>query len=494
MKPRPIIAIATIALVTATAIGAAHAGGGMPATDRGAEATSYRTTLARVATGTSAAAPDRARAAAAGLPDFTALVSNNGAAVVNIRVASQVTAVPAGAPPRMPSPFEWFFGGMPGQGRPDRPQQGIGSGFIVEADGTILTNAHVVEGADEVLVRMRDRREFPATVVGMDPETDVAVLKIEASGLPVVRIGDPQRLEVGQWVAAIGSPYGLEHTVTAGIVSATSRSLPSEAYVPFIQTDVAVNPGNSGGPLFNLDGEVVGINSQIYSRTGGWQGLSFAIPIDVAMKIKTQLVANGKVTRGRLGVAIQEVDGSLADSFGLDRPMGALVTSVDEGSGAAVAGLRPGDIILAVDSTKVLRAVDLARAIADRAPGDEVGLEVWRDGDRQVLLARVGARDTDVQVASAADAATPPRLGVRVRPLTASERSESGLDSGVLVSDVDGPAARAGIQAGDVILAINGTPVKDPQQLQGLLAAPQEQVALLVQRGATRIFVPVRLA
>ena len=299
--------------------------------------------------------------------------------------------MPAQAQPDVPSPFDWFFRGLPGAERPDRPQRGIGSGFIVDADGTILTNAHVVDGAEEVVVRLHDRREFPAQVVGMDAETDVAVLSIEATDLPVVRIGDPGALQVGQWVAAIGSPYGLEHTVTAGIVSATSRSLPSEAYVPFIQTDVAVNPGNSGGPLFNLAGEVVGINSQIYSQTGGWQGLSFAIPIDVAMEVRAQLVANGKVTRGRLGVAIQEVDDGLARSFGLDRPRGALVTSVDENSGAADAGLRPGDIILAVDEAPVMRAVDLARAIAGHAPGARVALEVWRDGASEVVAARVGA-------------------------------------------------------------------------------------------------------
>ncbi len=483
-----IAAIGSIAL--AAALGVAYAQGTVHApAPWGTEAAAHRTSLTRTP---ATATPTTTTAGA--LPDFTALVRNSAAAVVNIRVASRAAPMPTREQPQMPSPFDWFFRGLPGQERPDRPQQGIGSGFIVGADGTILTNAHVVDGADEVVVRMRDRREFPAQVVGMDTETDVAVLKIEASGLPVVRIGDPARLEVGQWVAAIGSPYGLEHTVTAGIVSATSRSLPSEAYVPFIQTDVAVNPGNSGGPLFNLDGEVVGINSQIYSQTGGWQGLSFAIPIDVAMQVKTQLVANGKVTRGRLGVAIQEVDDSLAHSFGLDKPMGALVTSVDEDSGAAGAGVRPGDIILAVDQTQVVRAVDLARAIAERDPGDKVGLEVWRDGGKQTLQAQVGSRETAVEIASAGGPASPQRLGVTVRALSASERAESGLNSGLLVSDASGPAARAGIQPGDVILALNGTPVKDPDQLQRLLSGEQKQVALLVQRGQSRIFVPVRLA
>src|SRR5690606_3011914 len=324
--------------------------------------------------------------------------------------------------------------------------------------------------------------------------TDVAVLSIEATDLPVVRIGDPGALQVGQWVAAIGSPYGLEHTVTAGIVSATSRSLPSEAYVPFIQTDVAVNPGNSGGPLFNLAGEVVGINSQIYSQTGGWQGLSFAIPIDVAMEVRAQLVANGKVTRGRLGVAIQEVDDGLARSFGLDRPRGALVTSVDENSGAADAGLRPGDIILAVDEAPVMRAVDLARAIAGHAPGARVALEVWRDGASEVVAAQVGAREQEVSTASAAGDAAPSRLGVTVRPLSPEEREASGLHSGLVVGESNGAAARAGIRPGDVIIAINGTPVKEPEQLQRLLEGNPRQIALLVQRGAARLFVPVRLA
>ena len=483
---KSIVTVGTIALVVAIGtLGAVKAESRAQGIGHwGSEAAAYRASFATPSPGLRPNA-----AAVGGLPDFTALVRDNGAAVVNIRVASRATPVPAEAQP--PSPFDWFFRGMPGQGHPDRPQQGIGSGFIVGADGTILTNAHVVDGADEVVVRLRDRREFPATVVGTDSETDVAVLRIEAAGLPVVRIGDPKRLEVGQWVAAIGSPYGFEHTVTAGIVSATSRSLPSEAYVPFIQTDVAVNPGNSGGPLFNLDGEVVGINSQIYSQTGGWQGLSFAIPIDVAMQVKSQLIADGKVTRGRLGVAIQEVDGSLARSFGLDRPKGALVTSVDEGSGAATAGMRPGDIILALDRTEIARAVDLARAIAGRAPGDTVDLEIWRDGAKQTLQARVGSREAVVETASAA---RPQRLGVTVRPLTASERAESGLSTGLLVSDVSGPAARAGVQAGDVILAINGTPVKDPEQLQRLLMGEQQQIALLVQRGTSRIFVPVRLA
>src|SRR5690606_3120207 len=471
-----IAAIGTMAL--AAALGVAHAQGAVHAPAHwGTEAAAHKASLTGTPIAPASTLTDRtstmgaaATSAASALPDFAALVRNSAAAVVNIRVASRAAPVPASEQAQAPSPFQWFFRGLPGQERPDRPQQGIGSGFIVGADGTILTNAHVVDGADEGVVPMRDRREPAAKVAGTDTETDVAVLKIEASGLPVVRIGDPARLEVGQWVAAIGSPYGLEHTVTAGIVSATSRSLPSEAYVPFIQTDVAVNPGNSGGPLFNLDGEVVGINSQIYSQTGGWQGLSFAIPIDVAMQVKSQLVANGRVTRGRLGVAIQEVDDSLARSFGLDKPMGALVTSVDEDSGAAKAGVRPGDIILAVDQARVVRAVDLARAIAERNPGDEIGLEVWRDGDKQTLQARVGGHETTVPIASAGDAASPQRLGVTVRALSPAERAESGLNSGLLVSDASGPAARAGIQAGDVILALNGTPVRDPDQLQRLLA------------------------
>lgn len=485
---RPIV-IAAFAVAASAGLAQARGGASVPAL-WGAEAAAHKTALA-----TTPRASQHAGATMAGaLPDFTALVRNNADAVVNIRVASRATPMPAQAQPDVPSPFDWFFRGLPGAERPDRPQRGIGSGFIVDADGTILTNAHVVDGAEEVVVRLHDRREFPAQVVGMDAETDVAVLSIEATDLPVVRIGDPGALQVGQWVAAIGSPYGLEHTVTAGIVSATSRSLPSEAYVPFIQTDVAVNPGNSGGPLFNLAGEVVGINSQIYSQTGGWQGLSFAIPIDVAMEVRAQLVANGKVTRGRLGVAIQEVDDGLARSFGLDRPRGALVTSVDEDSGAADAGLRPGDIILAVDEAPVMRAVDLARAIAGHAPGARVALEVWRDGASEVVAARVGAREEEVSTASAAGDAAPSRLGVTVRPLSPEEREASGLHSGLVVGESNGAAARAGIRPGDVIIAINGTPVKEPEQLQRLLEGNPRQIALLVQRGAARLFVPVRLA
>ena len=312
------------------------------------------------------------------LPDFSTLVEREGAAVVNISTARTRTAANPGFDPRS----------EPGVPVP-QIRQGVGAGFIVSADGLVLTNAHVVEGATEVTVRLTDKRELKARVIGSDRRTDVALLKVEATGLPTVRLGDPNRTRVGEWAVAIGSPFGFENTVTAGIVSAKSRSLPGDGYVPFIQTDVAINPGNSGGPLFNLAGEVIGINSQIYSRSGGYQGLAFAIPIDVALKVRDDLVKFGKVQRGRLGVSIQPVSRDLADSFGMPKPIGALVNNVDPASPAASAGLRAGDVVVAINNRRVEQSADLPRFIGELRPGDAVAITVWRDGAERTLRARL---------------------------------------------------------------------------------------------------------
>ncbi len=430
--------------------------------------------------------------------DFSAIVEQNGAAVVNISVTGKAERSDAsqGLSPDDPY-FEFFkrFGPqfqMPPEGA--RIMRGQGSGFIISADGLILTNAHVVNNADRVTVKLTDRREFSAKVLGTDPRSDVAVLRIDAKGLPVVRIGDPSKVKVGEPVLAIGSPFGLENTATAGIVSAKARSLPSDgSFVPFIQTDVAVNPGNSGGPLFNSRGEVIGINSQIYSRTGGYQGLSFAIPIDVAFKVQQQLVATGKVTRGRLGVTIQEVNQSLADAFGLKRPMGALVSSVEAGSPADRAGLEPGDVIVRAGDQEIDRSYDLPARITETRPGTAVRLEVIRKGSAKTLTATVGEQRPPQQAKE--DSASPAsgRLGLAVRPLDRDEKTQAGLGNGLVVEQAAGPAARAGLQPGDVIVACNGTPVTSVEQLRRLIGQAKSNVALLIQRDDARIFVPVEL-
>ena len=374
------------------------------------------------------------------------------------------------------------------------PKHGMGSGFIVTADGYILTNAHVVANATDVTVKLADRRELKAKVVGADARTDVALLKIEATGLPIVKFGDPKTLRPGEWVAAIGSPFGLENSVTAGVVSATGRALPDSSYVPFIQTDVAVNPGNSGGPLFNMAGEVIGINSQIFSRTGGYQGISFAIPIDVALNVKDQLAANGRVVRGRLGVGIQEVTQSLASSFGMKAATGALVSSVEKASPAEAAGLKAGDVVLKLDGKAIDRSSDLARRIAETKPGTKATLEVWRDGAAKELAVTVGEAK-DAQVADAEVAAAEPqgKLGVAVRALSAEERKEIGGKEGLVVESVAGPAEKAGIQRGDVILAVNGTPVKSVDELRKLVGGNAKSIAVLVQREDAQIYVPVNM-
>ncbi len=429
------------------------------------------------------------------LPDIATLVEQNGPAVVNIKVSG--TAKVANELPEelKNSPFGEFFRrfGVPGQPAQGQPSQGEGSGFIVRADGIVLTNAHVIAEASKVTVRLTDGREFEAKVVGVDKKTDVAVLRIDAKGLPTVKIGNPATTRVGEWVVAIGSPYGFENSVTAGIISAKSRSLPEENYVPFIQTDAAVNPGNSGGPLFNLAGEVIGINSQIYSRTGGYQGLSFAIPIDVAMKVEGQLVATGRVSRAKLGVSIQEVDRGIVESFGLPKAAGALVAGLEKDGPAARAGVQPGDVVLKFNGRAINRSSDLPMAVGEAAPGSTAEIEVWRKGRIERLNAKL-TELTEPKVAAASDTkADGGRLGLAVRPLTADEKREAELAGGLVVEDVNGPAARAGLQPGDVILSLNGKPVNTAEELRSLVGKGGRTVALLVQREGARRFVAVPL-
>ena len=451
------------------------------------------------------------------LPDFSQITERYGPSVVNISVTG-TTKVSSDSPlaqdggdetqddPLLGGPLGELFRrfqqgqGHPGAGRggpgaqQEMPTRGQGSGFIVSGDGIILTNAHVVRDAKEVTVKLTDRREFRAKVLGADAKTDIAVLKIAASNLPVATLGKTSDLKVGEWVLAIGSPFGFENTVTAGVVSAKGRSLPDDSAVPFIQTDVAINPGNSGGPLFNARGEVVGINSQIYTRSGGYQGVSFAIPIDVANKIKNQIVATGKVEHARLGVAVQEVNQAFADSFRLDKPEGALVSSVEKGSPADKAGLRPGDVIRQVNGQPIVSSGDLPAVIGLAAPGDTVRLDVWRQGAAKEFSARLAnADDKAAQVASRKDAPGKGKLGLALRPLQPDEQQEAGVDSGLVVQQASGPAALAGVQAGDVLLSINGVPVKNIDQVRATVAKSQKSVALLILRGDSRIFVPVDL-
>lgn len=445
------------------------------------------------------------------LPDFSQITERYGPAVVNISVTGTTkvaddSPVARGDGEGMPNdPFFEFFrrfqqhqhpGGGPGEqgGQESAPTHVQGSGFIVSSDGIILTNAHVVRDAKEVTVKLTDRREFRAKVLGADPKTDIAVLRIDAKNLPVVALGKTSDLKVGEWVLAIGSPFGFENTVTAGVVSAKGRSLPDDSAVPFIQTDVPINPGNSGGPLFNTRGEVVGINSQIYSRSGGYQGLSFAIPIDVAAKIKNQIVATGKVEHARLGVAVQEVNQAFADSFKLDKPERALVSTVEKGSPAEKAGLQSGDVIRKVNGQPIVSSGDLPALIGLATPGDTVKLDIWRQGSSKELTARLAnADDKSVQVASKKDAPNQGKLGLALRPLQPDEKQEAGIDSGLLVQQATGPAALAGVQSGDVLISINGVPMKNLDQVRAAVAKSDKSVALLIQRGDSKIFVPVNL-
>jgi serine protease Do len=439
------------------------------------------------------------------LPDFTRIVEENGPAVVNVSVSRTTPVAAQGPGPgnAQDDPLQEFLrrfgpqGRGPGQGPQGEPeiQRGLGSGFIISSDGIILTNAHVVAEATEITVKLTDRREFDAKVLGVDKRTDIAVLKIDAKNLPSVKIGHASELKVGEWVAAIGSPFGFENTITSGIVSAKARALPDENYVPFIQTDVAVNPGNSGGPLFNMDGEVVGVNSQIFSRTGGFMGLSFAIPIDVAMQVKDDLVQNGKVTRGRIGVQIQDVNQALANSFGLPKPQGALISGVEPGSPAEKAGLKTGDVVLGVNGKEIGQLSELSGAIAATKPGNNARLQVWREGK---------SRDVDVKVAelidqkvaannSAGDSQTSAKLGLTVRELAPDERAQLKTEGGLVVQNASGAAARAGIQPGDVILAFNDTPLTSVEQLKNLMKKTDKTIALLIQRDSNRMYVPVQV-
>ncbi|HVY80533.1 MAG TPA: DegQ family serine endoprotease [Steroidobacteraceae bacterium] len=435
------------------------------------------------------------------LPDFASLVERYGKAVVNVEVTSHPRTARNSFGPEDDPFFEFFrrFGiPVPIPQPDDRAPilRGSGSGFIVSPDGDILTNAHVVDNADEVRVRLTDRREFTAKVIGTDRRTDVAVLKIDAKNLPVVRIGDHTKLRPGEWVLAIGSPFGLENSVTAGIVSATSRAGVGESDVPFIQTDVAVNPGNSGGPLFNLRGEVVGINSMIFSRTGGYMGISFAIPIDVAINVRDQLIKTGHVVRGRIGVTVQNVDAALAQSFGLDRPRGALVSSVEKGAPAQRAGVKPGDVILKVDDRLIDRTSDLSNYIAGRKPGEESTLTVWRNGKEQTLTVRIAElKEQNGSSRRAGSNAEHGRLGLAVRPLTQDEQEAAGTDAGVRVVSATGAAAVAGVQRGDIVLAINSRRVRNAEDLREEVAKiPDGGVAaLLILRNDAQIFIPVRV-
>lgn len=454
-------------------------------------------------------------ARAANLPDFSALVTDYGPAVVNI--SSEQKPVPSqAARPKLPfqlpegpdgpdsAPLNEFFRHFFGeQGEmPALPSESLGSGFIISADGYVLTNHHVVKDADEITVRLSDRSELSAKLVGSDERSDIALLKVTPKNgpLPTVKIGDPTHLKVGQWVLAIGSPFGFDHSVTAGIVSAKGRALPQDTYVPFIQTDVAINPGNSGGPLFNMDGEVVGINSQIYSRTGGFMGLSFAVPIDVAMDVVAQLKADGKVTRGWLGVLIQDVTRELAESFGMPQPHGALVARVLPDGPAAKAGIEAGDVILRFNGEDIVYSSDLPPRVGRAAVGRKVPVDVLRSGKPRTIRLTVEALPADAQdkPAKAAPAkARSDRVGLLVGDITAQQREQRGLDKGgVLVQRVDAGAARdAGVQRGDVILSVNSTAVDNAASFKRLISRlPAGKVArLLVQRNDNPLWLALRV-
>jgi serine protease Do len=445
------------------------------------------------------------------LPDFTRLVDDQGNAVVNI----STTQAPrrTGAAPQVPGMedeevLEFFRRFIPrqqpGPGPGPRSEaRSLGSGFIISADGYILTNAHVIEGADEINVRFTDKREYKAKVIGADRRTDIAVIKIDATGLPAVRFGDPSKLKVGEWVVAIGSPFGFENTVTAGIVSAKGRSLPQENFVPFIQTDVAINPGNSGGPLFNMRGEVVGVNSQIYSRTGGFMGLSFAIPIDVALDIQKQLREKGRVARGRIGVVIQEVTRDLATSFGLDRPRGALVNSVEKGSPADKAGVEATDIIVAFDGKPVESSSDLPRLVGSTRPGSQSTLDVWRKGQTRKLNITVAELQEDRVAANAPATRAKPqaeapanRLGIVVGELSAEQKKGLSLSHGLVVTEVR-PDSKADVRKGDVLLTLvhkgQHTELRSVEQFNKLLAGLDKNavITLQVRRGESTAFVTI---
>lgn len=436
------------------------------------------------------------------LPDFTDLAEKQGAAVVNIsttqiiRNEQNIPNVPEG------DPFYDFFRRFAPQMPREQESQSLGSGFIISADGYIMTNAHVVEHADKITVRLTDKREFRAKVIGADKRTDVALLKIDATGLPKVNVGDPDKLKVGEWVVAIGSPFGFDSSVTAGIVSAKGRSLPQDNFVPFIQTDVAINPGNSGGPLFNMNEEVVGINSQIYTRSGGSMGLSFAIPIDVAMQVSDQLRTSGKVTRGRIGVTIQEMTRELAESFGLSKPNGALISSVEKNAPADKAGIEASDVILKFDGKDVNSSSDLPRLVAAIKPGSKVTVELWRKGESKKVTVEVGEMKEDSMQARASEkqdestGETVARLGISVSELSKDQQQELQINGGLLVEDVKGSSARAaGLHPGDVLLAIGNVQIRSLAQFNEFIKqVPKgKNVALLVRRDDSASYVAIKL-
>ncbi len=460
-------------------------------------ATSMVLTLATSAVSVPAMAKD--------VVDVADLVETHGPAVVNVSTTKLIKrnsgpAVPFVIPgdEQMQEFFRRFFPpNVPGGPGQDIPARGAGSGFIVSSDGYILTNAHVVSGADEVIVKLIDKRKFTAKVIGADTRTDVAVLKITSpSKLPVVKLGNPAQLRVGEAVAAIGSPLGFENSVTAGIVSAKGRTLPSESYVPFIQTDVPINPGNSGGPLFNMRGEVVGINSQIYSRSGGYQGVSFAIPIDVAMEVVNQLKTGNKISRGWLGVIIQEVSSDLADSFGLDRPRGALVSQVTPGSPAEKSGLQASDVILSFAGKPVEDSSDLPRMVGMTKPGVKVPVQVWRRGAMKEISVVLGELPTDEVVAQGQDNRAYSRGGLALSNLTPEQRRALKIDHGLLVEETTGDAARAGIRTGDIILAVNNTTMRTVEDFRKIIATiPKgKSAAILVRRGDGSLYIPLKIS
>jgi len=440
-------------------------------------------------------------------PNYRAIVAQNQAAVVGISITGVMKTGSDGSPygqnpfGRQPrgdenDPFNWFFRGMPNAPKSPEgvPIHAQGSGFIISRDGLILSNAHVVDNAREVTVKLSDHREYKAKVLGADKTSDIAVLKIDAHELPTVRIGDSEAVNVGDYVLAIGAPFGLEQTATAGIVSAKARALPGDGYVPFIQTDAAVNPGNSGGPLFDSSGAVVGINSQIYSNSGGYQGVAFAIPINLAKQVEEQIVKTGKVSHGRLGVQVQNVDQSLADSFKLDSPNGALVAKVEPDSAAADAGLKAGDVILEFNGAPVKDASQLSMRVNTTAPGEKATLKVWRDGESKTVTAKIRSASDEMTADDGSTAADQTKLGLALRPLTKDEREQVGVaKGGLLVEGSQGRAADAGIQEGDVLLGANGTALESVDQLKKLVNEHTKQIALLVQRGDSRIYVPISL-
>jgi serine protease Do len=462
------------------------------------------------------AAPLQAQPPTAQLPDFAELVERSGPAVVNIRTTARLSSVHGRGAPQIPGldendPFYEFFRRFFPQPQPGQPQprpgprgdrqipRGLGSGFIISPDGYVMTNHHVVEGSEQITVTLADKREFSAKLIGSDQRTDVALLKIEASGLPAIKIGDPNRLRVGEWVIAIGSPFGLESTVTAGIVSAKARE--TGEFLPFIQTDVAVNPGNSGGPLIDMRGEVVGINSQIFTTSGAFAGISFAIPIDEAMRVQEQLRASGRVIRGRIGVTIGAVSREVAEAIGLGKPQGALVTAVDPEGPAAKAGVEAGDVVLRFDGRPIDSQSDLPRIVGGTRPGSKVTMNVWRKGSARDLQVTVVEMAQEQQSARRGD--TPPRgaapanaLGLTVSDLPADRLKELGVRGAVQVDAVDGPAASAGLRAGDLILSINNVDVVNARQFNDQVAKidRKRNVALLVRRGDSTQFVIIRPA